>query len=206
MVAVDNITPAQSWLKFYFRTPHTSFSSVREIITLGGRIAVPEAQLQDLRTLVAAAAGLEPDFAEDAEVPLASEYNPASKDAFGELPVLLSGFIYYFDIAPGAVLPDIKFYIQVRHYGRDDLSLARAITNWMEAHGRGQYCDRYLSMLESLSHHRRLDEGKEIQVYLSCLFKKNGELDITSYIAPELFAPARGSPSTLAIPRRRSGS
>ena len=38
-LGVDNTTPAKSRLKWYFHTPHTSFASVRDITTLGGRIA-----------------------------------------------------------------------------------------------------------------------------------------------------------------------
>ena len=191
MLAVDDVAPAKSRLKFYFQTPHTCFSSVREIMTLGGRITVPKEKLQDLRSLIAAVTGLEDDFPDDAEVPCAPEYDPAAKDNFIELPILLSGYLYYFDIAPGAVLPDIKFYTPVRRYGRDDLSLARGVTAWMEAHGRGEYCQRYMSMLESMAQHRRLDEGKGLQTYVSCLIKKNSELDITSYLGPEAFDPAR---------------
>jgi DMATS type aromatic prenyltransferase len=191
MLAVDNVTPAKSRLKFYFQSPHTSFSSVREIMTLGGLISVPEQQLKDLRSLIAAVTGLDEDFPEDTEVPCAPEYDPAAKDNFVELPILLSGYLYYFDIAPGATMPDIKFYTPVRRYGQDDLTLAKGLTAWMEAHGRGAYCDRYISMLQSLAQHRRLDEGKGLQTYVSCLIKKNGELDITTYIGPEAFDPAR---------------
>ncbi|KAK3936140.1 tryptophan dimethylallyltransferase-domain-containing protein [Diplogelasinospora grovesii] len=196
MLAVDDVVPEKSRLKFYFQTPHTSFASVRTIMTLGGLLSVPEQQLQDLRTLIAAVTGLEEDYPEAAEVPCAPEYDPAAKDNFVELPILLSGYLYYFDIAPGAAVPAIKFYTPVRRYGRDDLSLVKATTAWMERHGRGAYCERYLSMLQGLASHRRLDEGKGLQTYVSCLFKKGrdgvpGELDITSYIGPEAFDPAR---------------
>ncbi|KAI0469319.1 dimethylallyl tryptophan synthase GliD1 [Xylaria cf. heliscus] len=191
MLAVDDIAPSKSRLKFYFHTPHTSFTSVREIMTLGGLISVPEAQLQDLRSLISAVTGLRTDFPEDSEVPCAPEYDPAAKDNFVELPILLSGYLYYFDIAPGAAVPDIKFYTPVRRYGLDDESLAKGTVAWMKSHGRGAYCDRYLSMLQSLAQHRRLGEGKGMQTYVSCIFKKNNELDITSYIGPEAFDPAR---------------
>ncbi|KIA75507.1 dimethylallyl tryptophan synthase GliD1 [Aspergillus ustus] len=191
MLAVDDVIPAKSRLKFYFQTPHTSFASVREIMTLGGKIQVPEDQLNDLRTLIAAVTGLDTDFPEEEEVPCAPEYNPSAKDNFVELPILLQGYLYYFDIAPGATLPNIKFYTPVRRYGRDDLSLAHGTMSWMKSHGRGEYCDRYLSMLQALSPHRPLDQGKGMQTYVSCLFRKNGELDITSYIGPEAFAPTR---------------
>ena len=191
MLAVDDKAPSKSRLKFYFQTPHTSFASVREIMTLGGLISIPEQQMQDLRTLISAVTGLDPSFSEDQEVPCAPEYDPAAKDNFVELPILLSGYLYYFDIAPGAEMPDIKFYTPVRRYGRDDLALARGIMTWMQDHERGQYCESYLDMLQRLAQHRSLDAGKGLQTYVSCLFKKNGELDITSYIGPEAFDPAR---------------
>jgi hypothetical protein len=43
-------------------------------------------------------------------------------------------------------------------------------------------------MLESLAEHRRLDEGKSLQTYMSCLLKK-GELEITTYLGAEAFYP-----------------
>ncbi|KAI0147389.1 dimethylallyl tryptophan synthase GliD1 [Xylariaceae sp. FL1272] len=191
MLAVDDVAPSESRLKFYFQTPHTSFASVREIMTFGGRISVPETSMQDLRNLIVAITGIEEDFPDSKEVPCAAEYDPVAKDNFVELPILLSGYLYYFDIAPGAALPDIKFYCPVRRYGRDDLSLAQATVEWMNSHKRVGYGDQYLSMLQSLAQHRRLEDGKGMQTYVSCLIKKNGELDITSYLGPEAFDPAR---------------
>ena len=191
MLAVDNVKPEASRMKFYFQCPKTSFESVRNIMTLGGRITGIDEQLKDLHQLIKAISWLPEDFPEDAEVPAAEHYNPSAKENFVELPILLSGYLYYFDIAPGAKKPEIKFYTPVRRYGRDDLSLAKGIIGWMESKGRGAYCQRYLSMLESLAEHRRLDEGQGVQTYVSCLFKKSGELDITTYLAPEAFHPIR---------------
>ncbi|KAL3459594.1 aromatic prenyltransferase [Aspergillus heterothallicus] len=187
MLAVDNIAPEKSRLKLYFQTPHTSFASVREIMTLGGRIAVPESQLQDLRSLLLAVSGLDTDFPDEAEVPCPEQYDPSAIDNFVELPILLSGYLYYFDIAPGPSVPGIKLYTPVRRYGPDDRALANGIMQWMQDHGRGEYCERYSKMLEDLTGHRKLEDGKGMQTYVSCLFKGNGELDITSYIGPEAY-------------------
>ncbi|KAL4746285.1 hypothetical protein BDW72DRAFT_197826 [Aspergillus terricola var. indicus] len=214
MLAVDNIKPEKSRLKFYFQSPHTSFASVREIMTLGGRIPIPEPSMASLQSLIAAITDLPADFPVDAEIPCAPEYsyNPAAKDNFVELPILLSGYIYYFDIAPGARLPGIKFYSPTRRYARDDRTLADGITGWMRANGRGEYCERYLAMLEKLAAHRGLEEGKGLQTYVSCLFKGDGEMDITSYLGPEAFAPARlvqngnGTKAVKRATRRRSDS
>lgn len=192
-LGIDNVTPTKSRLKWYFHTPHTNFASVREIMTLGGRIATPHLAegLADLHDLIKAVTGLPRDFPEDAEVPAASQWDFVRKEEFGELSKMLSGYLYYFDVAPANILPEIKFFIPVRYYAHDDLSLARGITGWMEAHGRGAFCRRYLRMLESLTEHRRLDDGNGLQTFVSCLFKKNGELDITTYLGAEAFHPGR---------------
>lgn len=179
-------------------------------MTLGGRIAVPEAKLQDLRSLIAAVTGLDADYPEDAQVPCPEEYNPAAKENFVEIPMLLSGYLYYFDIASKSSLPEIKLYTPIRRYGPDDRTLAQGITQWMASHGRSQYCASFQEMLEGLARHRRLEEGKGMQTYVSCLFKENGDLDVTSYIGPEAFDPNRlgrpFTPSPRRSTRRRSES
>ena len=192
-LGVDNVMPAMSRLKWYFHTPHTSFASVRDIMSLGGRITTPHlaAALDDLHGLIKAILGLPQDFPEDAEVPAAPQWDSSRMEKFGEMSKMLSGYLYYFDIAPGNTFPEIKIFIPTRYYAHDDLSLARGLTTWMEARGRGAYCERYLRMLETLTEHRRLADGNGIQTFVSCLFKNNGELDITTYLGAEAFHPAR---------------
>jgi DMATS type aromatic prenyltransferase len=211
MLAMDNVVPAKSRLKFYFQTSRTSFKSVREIMTLGGVLHVPEEKMQDLKSLIYAVTDLPEDFPEEDEAPLTQHYAPSAKDNFKELDILLAGYIYYFDIAPGGSLPDIKFYTPVRRYGPNDFKLAAGITKWMTEHGRGEYCGRFMEMLQNLSQHRRLQDGKGIQTYVSCLFKKNGDLDITSYLGPEAFDQGRvkrtdSGRSSPRSTRRRSDS
>jgi hypothetical protein len=109
MLAVDNVLPEKSRLKLYFQTPHTSFTSVREIMTLGGRISAPESQLEDLRTLLLAVSGLVPDFPNEQEIPCCKKYS--DKDVILDPRILLSGYVYYFDLAPGPEVPQINFTI-----------------------------------------------------------------------------------------------
>jgi DMATS type aromatic prenyltransferase len=68
-LAIDCVPAAQSRMKLYMNTPHTSFASVRAIMTLGGRVGgeVVESQLRDLRELIRAVLGLPEDFSDDAE-------------------------------------------------------------------------------------------------------------------------------------------
>ena len=108
MLAVHDVLPAKSRLTFYFQTPYTSFLSVRDVMTLGERVNVPEAQLK-IYSLIAAVTGLEDDFPADAQVFCAPEYNLSANGNFIELPILLSGYLYYFGIGLDATLPDILY-------------------------------------------------------------------------------------------------
>ncbi|KAI1502979.1 dimethylallyl tryptophan synthase GliD1 [Biscogniauxia marginata] len=190
MVGVDNsAASSQSRIKLYFQTPHTSFESVREVMTLGGRVEVPEPRLHDLRDLILSALSLPADYPADAELPRPI-YN-TSTDNFLDLSVLLKGSMYYFDIAVGARVPGIKYYALVRRYGRNDLRISRGVTSWMESKGRGAYCQRYLAALECIAQHRPMDKGTGMQTYVSCMFKPSGDMEITSYVSPEAFHPTR---------------
>ncbi|KAL8789692.1 MAG: hypothetical protein Q9195_006689 [Heterodermia aff. obscurata] len=193
-LAVDNVTPSASRLKLYFLTPNTSLASVREIMSLGRRITGIDTQLSELESLIKVVAGLPADFPTTVPIPLpkaSDSYDQNVKDNFGELEDVLTGYLYYFDIAPGfSKFPEIKWFIPSRHYGPNDYELATAMGEWMEARGRGAYNARYLRMLETLSEHRGLGEGKGLQTFVSCLFKE-GELDITTYLGAEAYHPGR---------------
>nr|A0A5B8YWJ9.1 RecName: Full=Prenyltransferase GME11375; AltName: Full=Dibenzodioxocinones biosynthesis cluster protein GME11375 [Pestalotiopsis microspora]QED41506.1 aromatic prenyltransferase [Pestalotiopsis microspora] len=205
-LAVDNVAPSQSRLKWYFHTLHTSIDSVREIMTLGGRINGIDKQLEELEDLIRVVAGLASDFPTNAEIPLPKKsdvYDQSAKDNFGELEDVLTGYLYYFDIAPGqGKLPEVKWFIPSRHYGPNDRELASALGAWMEARGRGAYNEPYMKMLHTLSAHRGLGDGKGLQTFISCLFKPSGDLDITTYLGAEAFHPGRVA--KMAKPNGRS--
>ena len=198
-VSVDNVAPEKSRLKWYFNTPHTSFASVREIMTLGGLVVTEHtaAQLADLHELIKGVLDLPAGFPEDAQVTdikrpaTAAAVNGNSTTATNgkssdenaeEPPPLMPGYAYYFDIAPGYALPEIKLNIPLKFYGRDDLNLARSTVDWMDARGRGAYGATYLNMLNRLAEDA-LEETHGLQSFISCLFRRNGDLDITTYIS-----------------------
>jgi DMATS type aromatic prenyltransferase len=190
---MDDVAPSKSRLKLYFTTPHTSFASVREIMTMGGLIKIPESKMQDLRSFIVTTLGLAEDYAEDAEISRELQWVRPDNELFTEFEALVDGLVYFFDIAPGNAdaIPEIKFYNPTRRYGPDDLSIARGLVSWLKARGRDTYCDGYLRMLESLAEHRGLENGKGMHTYLSYMFSKNGEPDIKSYLCPEAYHPAR---------------
>ncbi|ATY65187.1 dimethylallyl tryptophan synthase 1 [Cordyceps militaris] len=136
MLAVDNISPAQSRLKFYFQSPRTNFASTREILTLGGTISVSDAKIELLKTLIAAVVNLGPDFPENAELPIATDFSPPVEDADNNKTLALPGYGYYFDIAPNKKLPEVKLFIRTCVTGPDDYSLGSNLTEWMNTHGR----------------------------------------------------------------------
>lgn len=171
-------------------------------MTVGGRVLLSDAQLDELRSLIGAVTGVPDDFPDDENVPRVSNYNPSANENFVELPELLTGYFYYFDMAPTSLKADVKLYIPTRHVGPDDLTVAKNLVAWLEARGRGGYGQNYMNMLQGLAQHRRLDQGKGIQTYIGVMFKKNGELDITSYIGAEAFDPARTA-SADKEPRKR---
>lgn len=187
VMGMDDVEPSKSRLKMYFTSRHTSFDSVREIMTMGGLRDLPESSLQDLRSLILAILGLPSDFPENAEITPES----TGGSEWSDFEALCEGFIYFFDIAHTSGKPEVKFYLTTRKYGSDDLTIARNLVAWMHAHGRGAYADAYLGMLERLSEHRGLENGKGMHAYISYQCTEKGEPDIKSYISPELYHRAR---------------
>lgn len=187
VLAVDDVKPKKSRLKLYFMTPHTSFSSLREIVTLGGTREVPESSFKDLKSFIWTLLGVPDDYPEDVNVPA---HPPVAKTWLDE-ENLVECFVYFFDIAPHNSEVDIKFYLPTRRYGPDDRQIATRLTKWMESRGRGAWCDRYLHMLERLAEHRGLENGKGLHSYISYQVGKGPEPDIKSYLTPETYHPAR---------------
>ncbi|KAL4783268.1 aromatic prenyltransferase [Aspergillus varians] len=195
MLAVDNIAPSASRLKFYFATPKTSYNSICEVLTLGGRVVNPvlEEKLRTIHELVKAIMPTPDHLPDDADLPgpeappppPPSEDNAESTaDMANQRPAFIAGYQYYFDIAPGAELPDIKFYIPIRKEQMDDRTVADGLTNWMRAQGRGAFCDGYVRVLEGLAGGKDLKECHGLHTHICLMVKANGEFDVTSYLAP----------------------
>ena len=177
-LSVDCVDPCKSRLKYYVRSPYTSFSSVCTVLTLDDKIHSVKAHngLETLRKLWQLVFGLEDGFSPDKE--LASKEHETA------------GILYNFDIRPGVSSPEPKIYLPVRHYGRSDQHIAQGITEFLRQHGGQQFVASYLTMLESLCDHRALDSGCGLQTYISCTVKE-GQLSLASYIGPEIYHPAR---------------
>ncbi|KAL2821852.1 tryptophan dimethylallyltransferase-domain-containing protein [Aspergillus cavernicola] len=193
-LSVDNCDLSKARPKWYFNSPRINFTAIREIMTLGGRIPATEMrerQFKDLLDLLRTLAEQPADFPENSEFPFTSSNNDSALDSFAEMADMLKRCVYFFDIAPGKSLPEIKLYFPVRNHCRNDLAATQNLIQWLNSGGRGQYGPSFLRALEAVADYRRLDEGGGLQSFVSCQFKSDGDLDLTSYFNPEAFRSAR---------------
>ncbi|KAK1983071.1 aromatic prenyltransferase [Colletotrichum cereale] len=205
-LGIDVVAPAAARLKLYCVESHTSFESVKSIMTMGGIIEIAPSMLDQVWDLMKAVCNLPADYPWNEDLPQAPQYN-ASTDGLDTVG-LWGTFAYYFDIGVGRELPDIKFYIPVCHYGTNDQAIASATTDWMKKNGRGQYVDAYWDSMHKIISHRKLDESRGAQMWLSMMVK-DGKLQVTTYIAPEGYHPKRGPQAKThhqAVAERVTGS
>jgi hypothetical protein len=85
---------------------------------LGGRQKMKPETMAELRELWALTLGLEDGFSSSAELPPKAHYT--------------TGVLFYFDIKICSLLLDVKGYIPVLHYGKDDDSIASGLTTFLE--------------------------------------------------------------------------
>ncbi|KNG85624.1 dimethylallyl tryptophan synthase [Aspergillus nomiae NRRL 13137] len=177
-VAVDCVDPSAAKLKIYFRSPSTSFASVKETLTAGGTVSSwDECALEQLQELWSLVLGLPPDFSHNQELPSKSHET--------------SGVLYNFDIKLGNQQPETKVYIPVRHYGPNDHAIAMGLVEFLQRRGgHTPYQDRFLKALEQYASFRSLDQGCGVQTYIACAFKR-GQLSLTSYLSAEIYHPGR---------------
>jgi len=173
ILGIDCVEPIKSRVKVYMRTPGTSLAHVAAIMSLGGRKKLSPEALQDMKELWGATLGLDESFSSSAELPANSHYT--------------SGVLFYFDIKPGCSVPGVKVYIPVRHYGKDDGSIASGLTTFLEKRGRGRFSKKYMSMLRGFAEQPAIESGNGLHTYISFSFQKQGELTLTSYLSPQVY-------------------
>ena len=118
MLAIDLVEPLQSRLKIYYRTRETSFESVRNSMTLGGRITNNDMDtgLQSLRRLWDSLFDQQ-GVPDDCPLP-ASTHRTA-------------GILYNVEFRLGSKAPKVKMYIPVRHYARSDWQIMNAVSDFI---------------------------------------------------------------------------
>lgn len=175
MLGIDCISTAESRLKMYSRSPRTSFDLVRHVMSLGGlRTGLEEAEKQ-LHILWKLTLGLDDDFPTDKEL-ISRDHETA-------------GILFYFDVAPKSALPDVKLYIPVRHYAKNDEVSSKGLVKFLKQQGQSAYTNNYLHSLDTLATKGGLSKGNGVQTYITCAYKK-GKLVITSYLNPQFYHPS----------------
>lgn len=136
MLAIDLIDPFKSRFKVYFRSRETSFESLCNIITLGGRIKSPNMQkgLEDLHSLWNAIFGV----------------NAPSTDPLKEVNHRTAGMLYNVEFRIGDQFPVAKVYLPVRHYASSDAAVIRGLDEYFKSHQRGSYMAAYSGTMNAL--------------------------------------------------------
>lgn len=120
MLAIDMEHPLESRFKLYFRNRCTSFSSVRDVITLKGQKSGDylEKGLRSLKQLWYSLFDL-PDASEDVKLQ-PNEHRTA-------------GILYNAEFRLGSSYPDIKVYIPVRHYSSNDRHVMDKVAEFVDS-------------------------------------------------------------------------
>ncbi|MCJ1313550.1 hypothetical protein MMC25_007229 [Agyrium rufum] len=182
ILGLDCIAPQKSRLKLYLRSRSTSFASVRDTMTLGGRCDTDSIRqgLVELKKLWRLVLDLDEDFSEEEELSHSRTNHRTG------------GILYYAEMKPGQAIPTIKVYIPVRHYSTDDACIANGVTTYLRSRdsSASQYnrTNDFLSALSSICP-ARLSDNIGAQTYVSCVIK-DGALGIISYISPEIYKHA----------------
>ncbi|KAF5011258.1 hypothetical protein FDECE_2611 [Fusarium decemcellulare] len=176
MLAIDCVSPDASRLKIYARSTQTSFAFVRNVMTLGGLRTDIDDALDKFSALW------------DRTLDLGPNNSPESK--LQSMDHLTSGTCFNFDVGSRSPLPDVKAYIPVRHYARNDLQAALGLLGYLEDRGSTKYSQSYLRTLEALAPPDSLDQSTGVQTYYAVACQR-GDLSLTSYFNPQLYTSYR---------------
>ncbi|KEQ85578.1 aromatic prenyltransferase [Aureobasidium pullulans EXF-150] len=172
LLGIDCVEPSRSRMKVYMRTSVTSLAHTIAIMSLGGRRWLGPSTLSDVRQLWTSVLKLDSEFPETAELPVRTHQT--------------SGILFYFDIKPTATIPDVKVYIPVRHYGGTDAEISAGLLAFMMRRFGSRNCAEYLDMLRGFAKQEEMNRTNGLQTYISFSVGKNGELDVTSYLSPQV--------------------
>jgi DMATS type aromatic prenyltransferase len=178
LVAIDCFESAESRFKIYLRSPHTSFASVCNTLTLGSTLnSLPDIARANVKDLWRLTLGLAPNFPE-------ADYLPTKRHQ-------TSGVLYNFDIELHGSSIKPKLYIPVKHYANDDASAAEGLGLYLQSRGQDAYFPKYMRALQNTCKHRRLGERSGYQTYIGTGFQKDGSLALCSYVNGEVYHPKR---------------
>ncbi|KAH7323070.1 aromatic prenyltransferase [Stachybotrys elegans] len=176
MLAIDLVDPSESRFKIYFRIRDTSFASVVDAITLGGRIDNPELDqgVPKLRRLYFSL--LNGSNGEDMSD---QDQLPSKEDR-------TAGILYNMSFRYGSKAPKIKAYLPVRHYAKSELATISALGTFMDdsrATARANVVN-YIASMQTLYSDEVLKSRSGIHTYIGCSIETAGDLRLVSYINP----------------------
>ena len=139
ILAIDCVLPTKARLKIYVRSPHTSFRSVEDIMTLGdqNRRLQMAKSLEELHKLWDLVTG-------------DGRTKPASED-LKHVSHRTAGILYNFEIQHGKWELVPKVYIPVRHYGKNDLAVMQGLRLWLQMRKLDGVGENYTNALLCLS-------------------------------------------------------
>lgn len=130
IAAVDCVPDIDNRLKVYVRTQVTYLSALCDMLTLGGQLKGPaiDATLAKLRKLWHALFGPIED-----ETPVRNKQSNIGP----------TGFLFYYEMAPGNSSPIPKIYIPAARFLESDAHVARVMSQFVDS----DYCDNMRSLL-----------------------------------------------------------
>ncbi|VUC31889.1 unnamed protein product [Clonostachys rosea] len=178
MLALDLIDSAQSRLKIYFRCRRTDFSTVRNIMSLGGSVDDLDDGLEKLRALWDSLLSTKgrPD-----DMPL--PYNNHRT----------AGILFNVEFKVQSTAPKVKVYIPVRHYAKSDQQVIETVAGFLndEATKLGQsdltkkYTASYASCLYTVFNPYDLSSSLGVHTYIGCSVQNDGKLRVVTYFNPQ---------------------
>ncbi|RYP73833.1 hypothetical protein DL771_003411 [Monosporascus sp. 5C6A] len=182
MLAIDMIDVSKSRLKIYFRSRQTDFRSVRETMTLGGRVSGHEMEmgLQRLRRVWDSLFGTE-GLSDDTPLP--------------DVDHRTAGLLYNVEFRLGSTAPKVKIYIPVRHYARSDWQILAAVSGFVERQRAACKAKEstmekyqpfaYAKAMYTIFNDDALLESRGLHTYIGCSVQPGGALRVVSYINPQ---------------------
>ncbi|KAI1097218.1 tryptophan dimethylallyltransferase-domain-containing protein [Jackrogersella minutella] len=170
MLAIDLIDPMESRIKIYFRCRETTFNSVMNIMTLGGRIKSPMLHqgLGDLHRLWNALFGV----------------NTTPDQPLGEVNHRTAGILYNVEFRLGDAFPIAKVYLPVRHYSNSDEAVICGLDRYFQYHKRSKYMPNYVRAMSTIITPTSSRAQSGVQTYVGCTIRPDGALRVVSYFKP----------------------
>ncbi|KAI0390116.1 tryptophan dimethylallyltransferase-domain-containing protein [Xylariaceae sp. FL0594] len=172
MLAIDLIDPFESRLKIYFRCRETTFNSVIDIMTVGGRIKNPKLHhgLEDLKRLWNALFDIGDDTGPETSLRTVDHRT--------------AGILYNIEFRLGELHPVAKIYLPVRHYASSDKAVMQGLNRYFQHHQRGKYMPKYVNAMHKLFSQKAMGTSTGVHTYIGCTIRPNGTLRVVSYFKP----------------------